>query len=168
METLTYAKEEKDIEGYVATFMRDGRSARVKVKTEWYVNANKAVNSLLLERNVYNMTVTGKYDDVLPALPVEVMEVLQAKITCIHSTLEDVAHSIHQAYIATRAQTNKEIATINIIPTPYKSFIYTMRKTGASSEELVYKFVEKNSTSKRTFEKVERLLQDVRERKEVC
>lgn len=69
METfIDEAKNEKDMEGYVIRF-NDGHM--LKIKADVYVTLHKAVAKIQQEKDVWNLILEDKIDDLIPLLPEE-------------------------------------------------------------------------------------------------
>lgn len=63
---LSYAKEEKEKEGYIIRF-EDGYT--VKVKNDWYVQLHHTISGLNTNRNIARLLLDNDIDDILPILP---------------------------------------------------------------------------------------------------
>lgn len=64
--SLDDLKNQTDMEGVVVRFEN---GEMIKIKTEWYVAIHKAKENILFEKNVINLILEEKIDDIIPNLP---------------------------------------------------------------------------------------------------
>lgn len=72
---LEIIRQQEDTEGVVIRF-QDGHM--VKVKSDWYVRIHKVKSALANEREVVNMILNEKLDDIIPVLPPQDVEKIKS------------------------------------------------------------------------------------------
>lgn len=65
---VNYVRDLEDVEGFVVRFS-DGHM--IKLKCDWYVQIHKAKEAILQDRNIVELILDGKLDDVKAHLPQE-------------------------------------------------------------------------------------------------
>lgn len=99
----------ENIEGFVITF-KNGH--RIKVKGAWYVQIHKAKDAILKERNVVDMIINEKLDDVMAMLPEEDRVELVKYQTRLLSAMEKTVDELFDRVISQQKifATNKDYA----------------------------------------------------------
>jgi RNA ligase len=72
-EFIEYVRDLEDLEGFVVRF---GDGHMLKLKCDWYVQIHKAKEAILQDRNIVELILDEKLDDIKAHLPVEDRECL--------------------------------------------------------------------------------------------
>jgi RNA ligase len=97
-EFIEHTRDLTDVEGYVLRFA-DGHM--VKIKCDWYVRIHKAREAILHDRNIVELILDNKLDDIKPHLPTED----QVRLEEFEKVVSDRIHGI-------AAQLDKQMAWI--------------------------------------------------------
>ena len=96
---------QKDIEGAI---MRFPNGHMVKLKTQFYLSASKALEGLIFEKDIVRMILEGKVDDVKPYLSSHMIQRLDDFSHLMMNAIEENAKVIHQNYQEALISTNSK------------------------------------------------------------
>lgn len=88
---IEYVRDLEDLEGFVVRF-DDGHM--LKLKCHWYIQIHKAKEAILQDRNIVQLILEEKLDDIKAHMPQEDRERLDKFETQFHSLLRDGANAI--------------------------------------------------------------------------
>jgi len=111
-EFARFVAQEKSIEGYVI----DDRGHKIKVKTDEYVMIHKAKEAILQDRNIVEMILENKLDDVEAHLPKEDRERLQAFKIKIQNRISEIADRLFMKTEHNSKSMDRKNFALNVAP----------------------------------------------------
>lgn len=103
--------------------VRDGDFSRIKVKNAAYVAYNKVRDRLgTSERNIVELILAEKDDDVIPMLPEEIVKNLQRIKTGVQAAIKQYDTAYQQAFMEANATKPGDKKTFAILVTQNKKF----------------------------------------------
>ena len=131
----TYARAVMGFEGFVVRFEN---GLWVKAKGEDYVLKHKAKDSILQEKNVLALVLSGGLDDVLPLLNEPDAKAARAYRDVVEAGLAQTAGDLRRFVADNDNVPQREFATekVSSLPKPLRSLAFTIRK-GVDADEAV-------------------------------
>lgn len=152
-------KDRTDIEGVVVRF-EDGHM--VKIKTDHYIALHRVKSMIESERDVVNLILSDKVDDILPAFDAATQTRLQkyaVKVNnCIDNYLVLVNSHIQMARMDGGDRKKFALGTAKTLPKLMTSFVFSGFDAGKIDREFLVNFVVQNCTSNSVYEKCKAII----------
>jgi RNA ligase len=144
-EFAAYARAVLGMEGFVVRF--DG-GLWVKAKGEDYVMKHKAKDSILQEKNILQLVLSGCLDDVLPLLDEADADSARSYRDSVESGVIATVVELQRFVAANENVPQKEFAIekVRALPDSLRSLAFTVRK-GIDADQAVRAFLIANATS---------------------
>ncbi len=132
---VAYARAVTGIEGFVVRFEN---GLWVKAKGDDYVLKHKAKDSILQEKNILQMVLTGSLDDVLPLLDAHDADAARSYRDSLLVGVARTVDELRRFVVDNENVPQKEFATDKVanLPKPMRSLAFQIRK-GIDAEEAV-------------------------------
>lgn len=152
---VSYARAVMGFEGFVVRF-DDG--LWVKVKGDDYVMKHKAKDSILQEKNLLNLVLSGAVDDVLPLLDATDAKYVAAYRDAVLVGVSNACHEVETFVEAHADLDQKAFAMINVSSNegPKRSLAFQVRK-GTPADECVPAYILANTGSQTSVDSVRSL-----------
>lgn len=142
---LAYARAIQGAEGFVVRF---DSGLWVKAKGDDYVLKHRAKDSIMHEKNILALVLSGGIDDVLPLLDAPDADSVREYAAAVDSGLHKTAQDLAAIVVANDNLPQKEFATevVSSLPEPLRHLAFRVRR-GDSALEAVRERVAANTNS---------------------
>lgn len=152
---LADIKDTTDIEGYVLRF---SNGLQLKTKVSWYIAIHKVKDNLSLEKNVVDIIVSEKADDLKPLMLVDDKISFEAFENSILNGLLKTSKEIEEIVSGAKNTMDKKTFAITVVSSypKLKTFMFSVWD-GYNALELLRDHVAKNTGSKTKIDEVRHL-----------